>query len=257
MNVLEIIKHVKDIGFDGFEPAVNEEDIEGDNKKWRELKERANSYGVKILTLATGLHWKYNLASNDTGIVEKGLKVIERMCNIANMIGAKTILVVPAVATPEVPYKKVYENAVNSIKKAGDIGENYGVKIGVENVWNKVLTSPLEFNKFIEDVNHKYVGAYFDVGNTSPQSYPEHWIEILKDKILAVHVKDFNLDFKDLRFTQLLQGSINWKNIMKKFKEIKYNGPITAEVSPYLSHPLKSAIDVKSALDIIFSYLEE
>lgn len=40
-----------------------------------------------------------------------------------------------------------------------------GVAIGVENVWNKFLLSPLEFSRFIDEIGSPAVGAYFDAGN--------------------------------------------------------------------------------------------
>ncbi len=51
--------------------------------------------------------------------------------------------------------------------------------MGVENVWNKFLLSPLEAKRFIEEVGSEYIGVYFDVGNFVPWAFPEQWIEML------------------------------------------------------------------------------
>jgi len=253
MSLEDIVRATAEIGFEGLEPAYEETHLKLEMDYWRRIKELGDSLNIKFFTLASGLHWKYNLASSDHSLVEKGLEVVRDMCKIASTIGASVILVVPGVADPEVDYEKILERARTSIKRASKIGEEFGIKIGVENVWNRILTSPIEFRDFIDSINSEYIGAYFDVGNTYPQTYPQHWIRVLGKRIVAVHVKDFLIeDFRTMGFTQLLQGSVDWSSVMKSFREIGYNGPVTVEVAPYRSHPLKSAIDAKKALDIIF-----
>ena len=251
MSLEDVVRAVSEIGFEGLEP-VYAETLQNINH-WKKLKELGDSLGVKFFTIASGLHWKYNLASSERNVVERGIQIVESMCRVANILEASVVLVVPGVADPKIDYEKILERAKRSIERAAKIGEDFDVKIGVENVWNRILTSPIEFRDFIDSIESEYVGAYFDVGNTYPQTYPQHWIRVLGKRIVAVHVKDFLIeDFRTMGFTQLLQGSINWSSVMKSFREVGYDGPITVEVAPYRSHPLKSAMDAKKALDIIF-----
>lgn len=63
------------------------------------------------------------------------------------------------------------------------IARKHQIVMGIENVWNKFLLSPLEFRSFIDSFNSEYVGAYFDVGNVLLTGYPEHWIKILGSRI--------------------------------------------------------------------------
>jgi len=248
----DMVKWTKNAGYEGIEPVVDEADLkEKDLKgKWTKIKEIIDSHELKVSSVATGLFWRYNLASSDVKQIEEGLKVVRVMCEVASLLEAKTILVVPGVAIPNVPYEKLIDNMVSSIKKASSIGKEYNVIIGVENVWNRLLAGPLEFKWFLEKVNEDNVKAYFDIGNTLPHSLPEHWIRVLGKDIAMLHAKDF--DVRDLRFRPILEGSINWSEVAKAIKEVGYEGFLAIEISPYEGHPYKMVFDVKSALDMIF-----
>ena len=46
------------------------------------------------------------------------------------------------------------------------------MQIGIEEVWNKFLLSPLEFNRYVDEFQSPTVKAYFDVGNVVFYGYP-------------------------------------------------------------------------------------
>ena len=48
-----------------------------------------------------------------------------------------------------------------------------------------------EITHFIDTLDIKNPGAYFDVGNTMIFSLSEYWIEVLKMHIVKIHVGDF------------------------------------------------------------------
>jgi len=248
----DMAKWTKDAGYDGIEPAIDESDLKEENlrEKWSRVKDIISQYELQVPSVATGLFWKYNLASPQENTIEKGLKVVKVMCEVASLLGARAILVVPGVAISNLTYDKLIENMISSLKKAAKIAEEYGVIIGVENVWNRLLAGPLEFKWFLEKVNEDNVKAYFDIGNTLPHSLPEHWIRMLGKDIVMIHAKDF--DIKDLRFRPILQGHINWKEVATALKEVGYDWFIAIEISSYPGHPYKMVFDVKSALDVIF-----
>lgn len=86
-----------------------------------------------------------------------------------------------------VPYDRAYDNALTFFSKLAKEAEALKVSVGIENVWNKFLLSPLEMRGFIDAVGSDYVGSYFDVGNVVYSGYPEHWISILNKRIKKVH----------------------------------------------------------------------
>jgi len=103
------------------------------------------------------------------------------------------------------------------------------ITIGIENVWNKFLLSPLEAKHFVEEIDSNRVRSWMDIGNVVLYGYPQDWIRTLGPLIARVDVKDFRSKSKS--FVPLLDGSIDWPEVMRALDEIKYEGIMAAEVS--------------------------
>lgn len=251
-KISEVLKTSKSIGYDGVELNLDEEMLKLSRSERIMIRDEAKSLGLELPSLCTGLLWKYNLASPDPHVRRRGVEIIKQGCEVASDIDTKVFLVVPAVATREVSYQDMWRLSVESILEAAKSAEDYGIILGVENVWNRFLYSPLEFRRFIEEINHPNVKAYFDIGNVSFIGYPEQWIEHLGDLIVCVHVKDFH--FSTMQFRPIFEGNIQWQNVIQALRKIGYKGYLVVEVGPYPGHPLKAAIDSKAALDLMLSY---
>jgi hexulose-6-phosphate isomerase len=239
----ELAAKIKEIGYDGVELVFDDKYFDPTKKSREEVKEFADNFalqGLEIPSVATGVFWKYNLGSNDESIRKKGIEYGKAGIRMANATGAKSILVVPAVASPEIPYEKVYENSVRSIKELGSYAKDFGVTVAIENVWNKFLYSPMEFKRFIQDVGLESVKVYLDVANLMAIAYPENWIHTLKGMISNVHAKDFDVNVGNITgFRHLLKGSVDWKKIAKLLREAGFNGFLTLECSPEFDPEIK------------------
>ena len=142
--------------------------------------------------------------------------------------GGTTVLVVPAVVNKKVGYRDAYKRSQENIKKLIPDAEKHGVKIAIEEVWNKFLLSPVEFARYIDEFESPWVSAYFDVGNVVEFGFPEQWIHELGKRILKVHIKEYA---KDKRFKYRLgEGEIDWALVRAALNEAGYEGWITAEV---------------------------
>ena len=223
----EFIKIAKDCDYDGFEFCYDDSkfDPRKITKEYRKkIVEIAKANGVTISSVATGVFWKYNLGSTDEVVRERGIEYLRAGIELAHDLEANVLLVVPAVADPKIPYDKMYKIAQESIKSQADYAKDCGVVIAVENVWNKFLYSPMEFKKFIEEIGHEYVKAYLDLGNIVNLGYPEHWVDLLKDLIACVHVKDFDINVGNITgFRHMGQGSIDWVPLIKRLRETGYD----------------------------------
>lgn len=250
-SIKDILYHSKNIGYDGVELNLNEEMLKIDKKERKKIREISESLGLELPSVCTGLFWKYNLASPDESVRRKGIELIKQGCEFAADIGSSIFLVVPAVATSEVSYKDMWNFSKKGILESAKTAEDFGVIIGVENVWNKFLYSPLEFRSFIEEINHPNVKVYFDVGNVFFIGFPEQWIKYLAGLIACIHIKDFQISTR--QFKPLFEGDIPWQRVMKALKEINYEGFLNVEVNPYPGHPLKAAMDSKTALDLLLN----
>ncbi len=255
IGIKDMVKHAKNVGYDLFEPAVDDSDLEildspEFRRRWSEVKEAAESVGIGIETIATGLYWKYNMVLEDQ--FEKAAKVLEAQAKAASITGAKVILLVPGVAVPELSYGENLNRVKAALLRLEKVARDYGIVVGVENVWNRLFASPLDMKNLLNDLDPKVFGAYLDVGNTLPHSLPEHWIMELKGRIAAMHAKDFLAEPNRCTFGIPFTGSVNWGRIRRLLDEVGYSGPLTAEVPPYPGDPFKAAADAASSLRQIF-----
>ena len=58
-----------------------------------------------------------------------------------------------------------YERSQDALVKLGAYAAQVGINIGVENIWNKFLLSPLEMRRFIDEIGLPNVGVWLDVAN--------------------------------------------------------------------------------------------
>ena len=249
------------IGYDGVELIYDDGVLSPTRigfKERKRLRELSSQLGVEIPSVATGVLWKYPLSSPDEHLRELGLSYARAGLELARDLGAKVLLVVAGVAVPEAPYEKLLERSIESLKALARYAEDLGVKVGVENVWSKMLYSPLEFKKLLDEVNSEFVGAYLDVGNVVAIGYHEHWLELLKDRLLMIHVKDFDERVGGLAgFRHVGHGSIDWKRLITLLRDIGYNGYLVVECPPTfypgLTKPRYPDDGVRAATDNLVS----
>jgi hexulose-6-phosphate isomerase len=239
----QAIDIAKQAGFEGIELALNENGETGllsAKEEYEKIKEHADKAGIAIHSLASGLYWSYSFTSDDAKERQKAVSIAIKQMENAKILGADSVLIVPGIVGVDfvegrepVRYDVAYERALEVFIKLKETAEACGVNIGIENVWNKFLQSPLEMRDFIDAVDSPYVGAYLDVGNTVINGYKEHWIEILGSRIKKVHFKDYRRAAGGLHgFVDLLSGDVNWINVMEAFNHIEYDGWATAEMLP-------------------------
>lgn len=212
----------------------------------------AGEYGLQLRSLSTGLLWGCPLSSNDPEVRERGRAVVQKQLEIAELIGADTVLVVPGVVNASSTYEASYENSQHELMKLIPEAERRGVTIGVENVWNKFLLSPLEMKRYVDELKSPNLGVYFDVGNILLYGFPEQWIRTLGSRIAKIHVKDFKTAVGNGGgFVPLMAGDVNWPEVIAALKEIGYNDTLTAEIGIYKSSSYQAVYDTANQLQAI------
>src|SRR5205085_9556207 len=129
------------------------------------------------------------------------------------------------------PYDVAYDRQLRALQELRADAERRRVNIGLENIWNKLLISPLEFRAFLDEVGSPYVGCYFDTGNVLLYGYPEQWIRILGSRVKKIHFKDFAFRSGDrgpgrsgsFEWTQLMAGQVDWPAVMRAIRAIGYD----------------------------------
>jgi len=195
----------------------------------------AEAAGIEIASVMASTHWKLPLSSTDEAVRVAGVKGVEGSLRAAQWAGTDVVLVVPGVVNESTAYHAALDLAAKSIRELLPAAEELGVVMALENVWNKFLLSPVEMRDFIDQFESDCVAAYFDVGNIMLYGYPLDWIEVLEERIVRVHIKDFNVDSK--QFVALLTGSVDYPRVMNALRGVGYDGWLTAELSRYAQFP--------------------
>jgi L-ribulose-5-phosphate 3-epimerase len=249
----------KEAGFDAVELNLYNSDgigltMDTTPREAEAIVNLALSYGLQLRSISTGLLWQSPLSSPHAEVREQGRKVIVKQIELASAMGIDTVLVVPGSVTPDVSYDDCYNRSQEELKKVLVEAEKRQVAIGIENVWNKFLLSPLEMARYIDELDSDYAKAYFDVGNVLQFGYPEQWIRILGKRISKVHVKDFSTKVGNITgFVPLLAGDVNWLAVVAALEEIGYNDTITAELSPYAINPRQLPNDTARHMEVILA----
>jgi hexulose-6-phosphate isomerase len=247
----------KEAGFDAFEVCVGVKGpvkLDATEADATALRKHAGELGLELQSVASGLGWDFPMTSADRAVRDKGREAVGKALQIAQWLGAETLLTVPGIVSGETPYDVAMENAIKSIDDLLPVAERCKVSLGIENVWNKFLLSPLEMRDFIDQFQSPYVGAFFDIGNAILTGFPEQWIRILGKRIRMIHAKDFRAGVGTLDgFVMLLEGSVDWPRVMSALREIGYDGALTAEYWPY-PHGLETTLrHVAASLEAIMA----
>ena len=174
----------KDAGFDGVEVAFHEEgevSVKSTEKDLLAVKKAAEDNGIELYSVAGGVYWDHWLTDDDKKEREFTKDLVRKQLNAAKILGCDTILVVPGSVNAEfaapgkiVDYQDAYDRSLEAFLELKEEAEKLQVNIGIENVWNRFLVSPIEMKEFIDKIDSPYVGSYFDVGNVLFNGFPEH-----------------------------------------------------------------------------------
>jgi hexulose-6-phosphate isomerase len=231
----------RECGYHGIEmPPMDDHDLSA------ELAGQAEEAGVELHSVIYG-GWGAPLSSADAETIEKGQRSLEQALHQATVIGASTVLLVPAVVNENTRYAHAYDRSQENLKPLIPVAEELGVTIAIENVWNNFLLSPIEMARYVDEMDSPRVKAYFDCGNIVKYGWPEDWILTLGERIDKVHLKDYS---RADGWKMLREGDVNWPRVTDALKEIGYEGYFTCELGGGDEEYLK---DVSQRVDLILA----
>jgi hexulose-6-phosphate isomerase len=216
----------------GFE-AIEMQTVTRDDEA-AEIKEASAATGLRIHSVMNMAHWQLPLSSSDPGVVSRSVAGMETSMRNAVLWRADAVLLVPAVVDAATPYRDAYTRSQRVIReRLLPMARELKVIIAVEEVWNKFLLSPIEFARYVDELDSPFLKAYFDVGNVVLFAFPQDWIRTLGPRIVKVHLKDFNFDRRNGTFAwkAIGEGDIDWIEVRRALSEIKYAGYVTTEVT--------------------------
>ena len=236
-GIKEMFETVSSAGFDGIELNIDARggahslSLETSPHDYQDIISCVEKYNLPVVSIST------SMSGGMSGIPEAWedyKKLLRKQIEAAKALGAPAILTVPGGNGAGITLKSARENSIRFYRSIREEVEASGIRIGLENVWNGFFLSPYDMVSFLVQIDSDAFGAYFDAGNVLAFSDPEDWAEILADRIVCVHVKDFKRNqgiHSGGTWENLLQGSAKWENIILQLKRSGFDGYLTGEVS--------------------------
>jgi len=227
-SLVERFRIIKEAGFEGVE-FRSPNDYSTNN-----VLEAQEKTGLEVVGVIAG--WQH-FGSDEEDAVAKSHTNLRTALQDASDYGASTCLLIPETVNADMPYDQAYNQSIYEIKKSLSIAEDLGVQIGIENVFNNFLLSPLEFARYVDEFQSEWVGAYFDIGNAHWLGWPEQWIRVLGDRIIRLDVKGYSRDIMNQRGpsagfeADIIGGTIDWSAVRAALVDIGYDGWGTCEES--------------------------
>ena len=216
VSVEDKFRMVKELGFDGIEVRALLDP---------QRSEQVRSYGRASERVGLPIH----------GLIHSSNPDLSGAINQAKSLGATSVLHVVRY-DKSIPYLENYRQTEAIIRRAVDHAEKHEVMILVENVWASYLIEPMGMARFLDSFDSPMVGAYFDVGNVVRWGWPQHWLQVLGQRVNKLDIKEYDLDIamaEGMRkgFAKPLgEGSIDWMKVRQELASIDYRGWATAEV---------------------------
>jgi hexulose-6-phosphate isomerase len=237
--VVDFFPAVKSAGFDGVELRLGDDiKIDATADDLAKIRDASKTSGVAIASIWVSEPLSAAPLNHPSAEVRaKGVAAIQRACEIAGEVGCGALLLYPGRLGSgprfDVGYEATWERFTAELKKCLPAAEKHKVLLTPENVWNKFLVSPLEMRAFIDQFHSPWMRSHFDIGNVMQFGYPQDWILTLGPRIARVHVKDYKLSGRaeQGRFVDLLQGDVNWKEVMAALVKVGYKGFLSPEIS--------------------------
>lgn len=241
----EALALAKSSGFQGMELCISTEGVltpDASEAECQLIREQIDRSGLIVQTLASGMSWANSPTSDSYEVREYCFDLHAKALQRAAWLGCKALLFVPGVVNSpiapyeQVPYELAVERARSIVGRLLEHAERVQVDLCLENVWNGLFLSPIEFASFVDSFTSSRLGIYFDAGNVVRyHQYPPHWIQYLGTRIKRVHVKGFSENFEkgSYAFCDLGAGEVAWPETLAALQSIGYDGTIVAEMLPF------------------------
>lgn len=202
-----------------------------------EILAARDATGLAVCGVVDSVHWRQSLADNDEKVRAQAVAALETALRDCHAFGGDSVLLVPAIVNTRVSYEQAYHRSQAELRKVLPLAAELRVKIGIENVWNDFLLSPLEAARYVDELESPWVGWHLDCGNVVTYGHAEQWVRILGKRLVKLHVKDYSRKRRDAEGlwkgfdVALGEGDVDWKAVVTALDEVGFSGWASAEVA--------------------------
>ena len=260
-SIEDALLEAKQVGFEALELCIGktgELSVATTEKECAKIRSLIDRSGLVVESVASGMSWDFCPTHPDATVRHEAIALHKAALERCAWLGCKSLLVVPGAIHipwipdfPAVPYEQAVKYAIEAVRALLPVAEACRVEICLENVWNGLFYSPLEFCSFIDSYESPWVKVYFDIGNVlGYHQDPADWIKTLGKRIGRVHAKDFKRSVGNMDgFCDIGQGDVSWAEVSAALKGIGYSRTVIAEMIPWRPDLLeKTATAIKTLI---------
>ncbi|HKS35684.1 MAG TPA: sugar phosphate isomerase/epimerase family protein [Verrucomicrobiae bacterium] len=217
-DIATIIKNCEEAKFEGVELRTTHAhgvEVSLSKAQREEVKKRFAESKVELM----GLGSAFDYHTPDQAKLRKDIEATKEYIVLAHDVGATGVKVRPNGLPKEVPVEKTLEQIGKSLRGLGEFADGYGQQIRLE--VHGAGTSLLPNIKKIMDVaDHKGVGVCWNSNQTDLEGEGfDHNFNLVKDRIVTVHMRDLFLD------------EYPFRRLLARLNEIGFTGFCLAEIS--------------------------
>lgn len=224
-DIATIMKNCEAARFEGVELRVTHAhgvELSLNKSQRAEVKKRFADSKVQLM----GLGSIYDYHTPDQEKLRRDIDATKEYILLAEDVGASGIKVRPNGLPKEVAKEKTLEQIGHALREIGEFGANHGIAIRLEVHGPETSLVP-NIKTILDAAAHKNVGACWNSNDTDLDgSGFEANFDLIKDKIISVHMRDLFLE--NYPFRKLLNG----------LNGIGYQGYCLAEI-PASSDPVR------------------
>lgn len=253
-TLFEAIDLFAEIGLDGIEIIIQQDGyqcaipLDASMDYVREVRAKVDAAGLKVSGVTPYMNLYNSLDETER---EEACAQLRRVIDMAVILGAGAVRIYGGklVDGEDDADGKKLAQLTKSMRECGDYCKPHGIKLVLENHFGTMTTTAAKTAEIIAAIDHPNVGVLYDQANIAffPAEEYEEAIELQKDKIYYVHCKDLvyrggvpqkpkftmvshiNEDERTVHSRVPGEGILDWPAILKRLKEIGYDGWISME----------------------------
>ncbi len=192
-DVPTIIKNLTETKFQGVELRTSHKhgvEVSLNKQQRDEVKKRFKDSPVELM----GLGSAFDFHTPDQAKLRADIAATKEYIILAQDVGASGVKVRPNGFPKEVPKEKTMEQIGKSLRELGEFAADHGQVIRLE-VHGPETQFPPNIKTILDVADRKNVGACWNSNQTDLDGEGfDHNFDLLKDKILSVHMRDLYLD---------------------------------------------------------------
>jgi len=262
--VEEVMKGLRDMGFDGIELGVFDPVKDGSPGEVQKIKKLLSSYQLEVPNLYIDIagHWPLAAFTHpDAKVRREAVGLIETGVEIAKSFGTKTMGISPDCDGFPHPFGVSYRDAwnwmVESISACADAASEAGLRFAFEYKPKETRNFSLIANadgvlRLIDQVGSSNLGVLLDTGHALyAKEDLATTVEKLDRKLFHVHVCDSYGDWDD----DLVPGVVHdFTEFFRALKRIDYQGYVGLDIYP-MQDPFGEVKKSKQYIDEMYAKL--